>query len=383
MFEKLRLSYLWFSSRVVGIVSFCFKGQPVGDCFWLLDVLLLLAVFQLYASLSTKFDDTSLVVFDMVKVAVTLLSGMRILSIVLLREPIASLRNFVTSNRLNSGDAVFDELERRRFNKFSRAALLVIYGATVLDTILLSVPNSSKDSVLELPPQLVSTGKYASNTLYFLFVGLLALSIVPKMFSALSCSQVLLVGMRWKFKMLVHRYETIANLRLLDVDDYYERIECKVLEAVEQQLEFWSYLQILKDLVAKQFFLVHYFSVGAIGSMLYVSRDIGLNILSVAVFASTLVLMLEYFLWCHLVDSFEDVADSVGSRIFELCAKIPYSPKYRTRYRKLQTSLMITWIVARNGVSMNCMGLFKISTIAFVGFVNTAYSVLMFLINMH
>lgn len=63
----------------------------------------------------------------------------------------------------------------------------------------------------------------------------------------------------------------------------------------------------MKDLVAKQFFLVHYFSVGAIGSMLYVSRDIGLNILSVAVFASTLVLMLEYFLWCHLVDSLEDV----------------------------------------------------------------------------
>ncbi|XP_062550256.1 uncharacterized protein LOC134215008 [Armigeres subalbatus] len=374
---------IWWSSMWTQVCRFWSSEGPAGDCFWLLDFLLLLAVLQFFDSSQTKSETAFQIVLDVIKVTVVCLVGVRVLLIVSLEKPITSLRKSITSDRVNSGDRAFDELEYRRFNKSGRAMLLIIYGLIIIDTILLSIPNPMKDSVLELPPQLCRVGKQMSGVFYFAFVGFIALSMIPRMFCSLACSGILLMGLRLKLKMLTHRYKTIIEYPFLDADRYYSRVDREVQNVVDQQLECWSQLQVLKDCVGKQFFMVHYFAVFAIGALLFVCQDMGLNILSVAIVTTTMGFLLEYYLWCALVDSLQDEAQTIGYLIFELCAKIPYIHKYRHQYKRLQTSLMITWINTGNGLKMNCMGLFEISKVSFVYLLNVAYKVLMFLINMN
>ncbi|XP_062549934.1 uncharacterized protein LOC134214629 [Armigeres subalbatus] len=300
-----------------------------------------------------------------------------------LKKPISSLRNAIISDRVNSGDRAFDEREYRRFNKSGRTMLLIIYGLVIVDTVLLSIPHPMKDSVLELPPQLARSGKAASGVLYFFFLGFIALSLIPRVFCSLACIGILLMGLRLKLKLLANRYETIIGYIFLDADSYYERVGREVRIAVDQQLECWRQIQILKNCVRKQFFVVHYFAVFAIGALLYLCQDLGFNVLSVAIVATTAGFLLEYYLWCDLVDSLQEEAHTIGYLIFELCAKIPYIQKYRLQYKRLQSSLMITWINTGNSLKMDCMGLFEISKVSFVYLLNVVYKVLMFLIKIN
>ncbi|XP_029736243.2 uncharacterized protein LOC115271006 [Aedes albopictus] len=98
--------------------------------------------------------------------------------------------------------------------------------------------------------------------------------------------------------------------------------------------------------------------------------------------ASVTYFLFEYFSLCYLVDSFQDEVDSIGQHIFESCARIPFRSERRSEYVQLRTTLMIMWINTRNGIHMDCVGLFEINTPKFLALLNIAYSVLTFLTQM-
>nr|XP_029736243.1 uncharacterized protein LOC115271006 [Aedes albopictus] len=98
--------------------------------------------------------------------------------------------------------------------------------------------------------------------------------------------------------------------------------------------------------------------------------------------ASVTYFLFEYFSLCYLVDSFQDEVDSIGQHIFEICARIPFRSERRSEYVQLRTTLMVMWINTRNGIHMDCVGLFEINTPKFLALLNIAYSVLTFLTQM-
>nr|XP_029732144.1 uncharacterized protein LOC109414917 [Aedes albopictus] len=211
---------------------------------------------------------------------------------------------------------------------------------------------------------------------------------------------VLLLGMRVKLNIVAHRYRQILKQESLDQEQRFDRMNEEIRKALIQQTECWRYqyafltecfdnssvlyfrhLSILKDIVGKAFIPVHYYSLYCIGSLLYVSRDMGVNATSGVLVASVCFLLLEYYVTCRLIDSLRDVTDSIGYTMFELCARIPYTRKSHQKFVQMKRALIITWINTSNVSFANCFQLFNISTSAFVGMLNITYSVFTFLIN--
>ncbi|XP_029709146.2 uncharacterized protein LOC115255306 [Aedes albopictus] len=139
---------------------------------------------------------------------------------------------------------------------------------------------------------------------------------------------------------------------------------------------------MLANMVGTAFLLTHYYSLLNIGALVYMWHTMGFNGFSMVYLLTFIALLFEYYIWCRLVDSFQDVADSIGQLVYEICVYMPHSPDHHSEYRQLRTSLIIIWINNAKAYTVSCYGLLKVSTLAFVDMVDITYTVLMFLINM-
>lgn len=265
-------------------------------------------VFHLTHSVINKRNDVFEIVIQATKVCGMGMSGIKVLILFFHKHPIWKLRKFIINHRINSGDTAYDEIEKEKFNRLARTMLLIFYGLILFDTVLMSIPNPAMEVVYGLPPQLSNFGgKYGSRMLCFFYVGLIPMIFFPGYFSNIACVGVLLIGMRAKFNILANRYRRMANQAFLDPEHIYDRLNQELRETFIQQQEYWEHLKILKMLVSRTFFLVHYFSIMSIGTVCYIFRDFGMNLITAFFVITIFVLLLEYYSWCNYVSSFQDV----------------------------------------------------------------------------
>ncbi|XP_011493770.2 uncharacterized protein LOC23687403 [Aedes aegypti] len=406
---RKRFNYQWLP-KMFEIRSLL--THRANNCFWLLDLLLLIAgirseltshwpaecliryfanclficqyiagILRLIHALDHEEDGSFLIVCEILIVISLSFACMKVFAINCLRGSLHTLRNFIIGTRVNSGDESFDEFQQLKFFRSARFMMLIVFGLIASDTVLFMIPNRYADVILGLPPQLYMIGKPASSVVNFLLVTFSALGFFPKYLSNVTYIGILLIGMHSKLTSLVHRYRLMLNHPVSSPNQYFEWMSCEVEMVSIQQLEYWNHLRILKNIIGKTFFFVHYFAIFSIGTSGYAIHNVGFNTLSAISLASTLIFLLEYYLLCLWIDKLQDVADSLGSTISELCTKMPYSREYHSKYFGLRASLMITWINTQHAFSMDCMGLFKISTSSFTSLIDTAYTMLMFLTN--
>nr|XP_029709479.1 uncharacterized protein LOC109417563 [Aedes albopictus] len=323
----------WTKERSIRIFSNCLF--VFGISMLALDVL---------SDFLERWDDNFVKVMALLKLTSICLSCLKTVAIVFLKEPIATLRTFILSQRVNSGDEVFDALERRKLNETARTMLRCMLGLIVVEMILLSIPNQTMDNVFRMPPVLLHIGETPSRIVHALFMCSLPVFLLPRLFSNIAYIGVLIMGMQMKLKMLAHRYRGMLNLTASNVENYLERVD--TLEPSFSCGKIWDSTDF------PPFFLLTFLS-----------------------------LLLEYYVWCHLVDSFHDVASSMGEEIYEICVHIPHSRDHHSKYIQLRTSLIIIWINNSNGYTVNCFGLLNLSILTFVDMANITYSLLMFLIN--
>ncbi|EJY57775.1 AAEL017050-PA [Aedes aegypti] len=383
-----------------------------GDCFWLLDVLLLFggmrststsiwrsehfirlatnclfayqviaAGFQLKNVATDKQNDVLGIVVEMIKFTGICACCLRSSCVAYFKKSFETFKNFIIYESTNSGNIVFDELERHKFQKYARLMLQAVFGLIISDTILLSIPCTATRNLIGFPVQFSVASEWASRVLQVLLVISFPLATFPKFTSSMASNVILLLGMRAKLNIVAHRYRLILNRHLLKAEHSMERLDLEVRAALIQQIECWRHLSIVKDTVGKTFIPAHYYSVYCIGSLLYVSQDMGINATSGVLVASVCFLLLEHYFTCRLIDSLRDVTDSIGYTIFQLCAQIPYSRKHHSKFIRMKRTLIIAWINTCNATPVNCFQLFELSTSAFVRLLNTTYSVFTFLID--
>ncbi|XP_062716041.1 uncharacterized protein LOC134291818 [Aedes albopictus] len=389
MISLIRVVWLWlkrvFPIKINNIRHFSLNEGPTGDCFWLLDVFLLLAGVRSHATsrwATEGFIRYSINVFHSMKLSGIFVAGAKVTLVAYFGTSIGHVRNLITGNSINSGDEAYDELEYAKFKKLARKMMLVVYTVLIVDAFLMFIPCAATQELFTLPPPLSRAGPALSPVLYTCAAQLLFLGAVPKFFSNLACIGTLIIGMRSKLQVLVHRWDRILNHPLESPRLYFERMDRELRIVLDQQMEYWKQLQILKGLVEKSFFIVHYYSLYSIGSCFFVARELGINVLTGVIYASAFAYLMQHYLWCHLVDSLQDVANTIGDEIYVHCAQMPYSRKYHKQYVQMKTSLIIVWYNTINGMSMQCMGMINISTATFGDLINIIYSVLTFLINM-
>ncbi|XP_062716040.1 uncharacterized protein LOC134291816 [Aedes albopictus] len=341
----------------------------------------IVAILHVTHAFITEDSELFEVVFHLMKLSGIFVAGAKVSLVAYFGESVANVRRLITDNRINSGDKTYDDLEKAKFNRSARKVMRAVFGVIFVDAILLIIPSSATKKLLNLPPPLSRTGPIISPVLWVCSAQLLFVGVIPKFYCNMACVGTLILGMRMKLKILAHRWDRILNHPLEWPEYYFERMECEVRITLNQQTEYWRQLEALKTLVEKSFFIVHYYSLYSIGTCFFVARDLGMNVLAGAIYASAFVYLAKHFLLCRLVDSLQDVADTIGHEIYRHSAQIPYSRKCHRQYVQMKTTLVIVWHNTINGVSMMCLNMIQITTVTFVDLINIVYSVLTFLIN--
>ncbi|XP_011493453.2 uncharacterized protein LOC23687736 [Aedes aegypti] len=330
-------------------------------------------LLQLEHSLNTENNDLPVKMWEIVKFGTWCNTTVKLFLSLLLHERITVVRNFITSDRVNSGDHAFDDYEYQKFNRYVKIMIGLLSSLIVVDIILLTLPVSSIEGAFASPPQLQKTGKVISGIIHCITVRFVSLLVHPRCFSNLTSAATLLLGMRAKLRMLSHRFTKLLTLSDLSWDIYFEHMSRELREALLQQTEYWRFLGVLKGLIAEIFVLVHYFAILTIGAFFYITTGTGISFMSFAITTAAIYLLLEYYFLCRLVDSLQDEAEAMAGVILELCTRMPYSREHHSKYIELRTSFMIILLNIRQGMLMNCFGLFEISTLAFVELLNTAF----------
>nr|XP_029708445.1 uncharacterized protein LOC109417564 [Aedes albopictus] len=333
-------------------------------------------VSQVWNGLDDTWDDVAEKVMGLLKITSPCLAIMKVLVMIHLRKPLVILREFIFDSRVNSGDKTYDEVEQEKLNQFGRSMFRAMFAFIAVEMLLLSIPNRTMASMFQMP----SWG--ASTFLYYFFVSTLPLGLLPRLWSHLSYIGILVMGMRMKLGMLVHRYRLMMKVSNLDLNQYFGDMNRNLREAIAQQLYFLRQFHILANAIGKAFLLIHYYSIFSIGTIMFMGKHMGVNVFSAAFVVMSLALLLEYYVWCYIVQSIKEMATSIGDLIYEICASIPYSQSLHSEYVQLRTSLIIIWINNRNGYTVSCFGILRLSILAFVNLLDVAYTVLMFLINM-
>ncbi|XP_062551980.1 uncharacterized protein LOC134217223 [Armigeres subalbatus] len=170
-------------------------------------------------------------------------------------------------------------------------------------------------------------------------------------------------------------------LSIVDVDNYYEMMSREMRETIEQQMEYTRQFNSLASIAGKMFLVVHYNAILGIALYMFVATSLGLNVFAFAFLFMSLAWLLEYYIWCQLVDSLQEPANSIGELIYDICVHIPHSHERHSEYIQLRTTFMIIWMKTRKGYIVNCFGMVKICMLSFVNVVNMVFTVLTFLIN--
>ncbi|XP_062705100.1 uncharacterized protein LOC134287369 [Aedes albopictus] len=413
MCSTSRVSWNQIRSKFDKIRQLWSDEEPRGDCFWLLDLITLIGgnkgattsrfkgrhyirflsnslfayqgfvfLLQVIHSLHNHKDDVALVVFEVLKLFIYLVSVSKMVVFAHLRKPIATIRDFVIGNSVNSGSTDFDEFEQRNFNHYARTTMKLSIGLMLVNFVAFSVPNSVTEKALGLPPLLQGFGQPTSSILRCLAVNFMPFGIVSRFFTNFTTVVALLLGMRAKLRMLAYRYAQILVHSRIDADYTLALINRDIRETLNQQLEYWRVLHDLKHLVGNMFFLVHYSSIFTVGAFMFIAQHTGVNIFSATLASGATFFLLEHYFQCRLIDTLQDEVNSISYVIYELCAKLPYSrTANRSEYVQMRSSLMIISMNTSGGVSMSCFGISNISTLTFVDLAHTAYIVLTFFIS--
>ncbi|EAT47251.2 AAEL001617-PA [Aedes aegypti] len=297
-------------------------------------------------------------------------------------DSVDKVEHFIRSRPMSSGEDQYDSTVRGKFLRSTLVMIRWVLGVLIVDEILFAFPNSQRNKLFKLPPAMSSLGTGITGWLAnFLFVNWMPLIWLSKYLCCTTKLGVLLMGLRVEFKILTHKLEQITRQAksIESVEDH-----CKFLK---KELEVFLYKQaelrrIDSSFVGNGIFMIYYYALFFIGTMLYVTHHQGFEFYSLTFASSVVVTLLECYWWCQLVDSFQDDAESMGNELYDICAGIPYARQSHRTYVEMRTSLMIIWINARHSLAIDCVGIFSISTAIFVQMLNTSYSVLMFLINM-
>ncbi|EDS32840.1 conserved hypothetical protein [Culex quinquefasciatus] len=357
-----------------------FSKSQAKDVFWLLDYLLilggtyhrprgvwritiwylyqLLSVFQcclqiliVVSNLNSLQDQTSTIWSAISLLAMTLCYVKQLL-LWRYRESINNLRTFITGSRFCSGNPSYDEALRSKFSRVSQQMVVAILALILLDEVFIAAPSSLRTRWFGIPQWFYSYGYGTALAIELAFYPFFALIWVSKLFCGSATVAIVLLGLRTELQILTQ---------------YYGRLTRN--------------LQSLQVLFEKIFFLIYYQSIIAAGAISYVIIRDEFSLCSVAVLTCMSISVLECYWWCHLVDTFQDVNETISRHLLNQCCQLPYSDDHHVDYVKMRTSLLIIAGRSRQSVGFSCCGIFKISTAMFANLLNICYSVLMFLVN--
>ncbi|KAL1373555.1 hypothetical protein pipiens_018600, partial [Culex pipiens pipiens] len=297
-----------------------FSKSQEKHVFWLLDYLLilggtyhrprgvwritfwylyqLLSVFQyglqilIVVSNLCSLEDQTSTIWSAISLLAMTLCYVKQLLVWRYRETIKNLRTFITGSRFCSGNPSYDEALRGKFFRISQQMVVAILALILLDEVFISAPSSLRTRWFGIPQWIYSYGYGTALAIELAFYPFFALVWVSKLFCGSATVAIILLGLRTELQILTQ---------------YYGRLSRN--------------LQTLQVLFEKIFFLIYYQSIIAAGAISYVIIRDEFSLCSVAVLTCMSISVLECYWWCHLVDTFQDVNETISKHLLSQCCQ--------------------------------------------------------------
>lgn len=165
-------------------------------------------------------------------------------------ELITTVRKCITNNLVNSGDRAYDQQEHRKFNHTVRTMIRILFAFSIVVSVSFSAPNPIARKAIGLPPHFLAGRPIVSDIIYGLVQFSVAQVIQHRFASIVTSIGTLLLGMRFKLRLLVHRYDRILIQPAANDEVLFSNIVSEIREALKIHLEYWRCFVLYLDCVA-------------------------------------------------------------------------------------------------------------------------------------
>uniref|UniRef100_A0A182N663 Uncharacterized protein n=1 Tax=Anopheles dirus TaxID=7168 RepID=A0A182N663_9DIPT len=224
-----------------------------------------------------------------------------------------------------------------------------------------------------------------SSFLYFPTVGF---------FMGCSIVNAMLVGFLGEMELLGvclgEVFETVEReLKARDARDnralFWTTLHQRLRTCAKRHSEIFIMLTKLQRMASFVFLQHHIFSLGLVTAGCYVTLR-GQALRENIVFSEyPISIVLEYFIFCQLVEKLQDMNRSIGDRLYgtDWMMQMRYSRAFHREYRSAALTIGLLLTRSQHRIRFTCGSINAVSMAKFTEFINLSYSIVMFLLNIN
>uniref|UniRef100_A0A182WQU2 Uncharacterized protein n=1 Tax=Anopheles minimus TaxID=112268 RepID=A0A182WQU2_9DIPT len=224
-----------------------------------------------------------------------------------------------------------------------------------------------------------------TSFLYFPTVGfLMGCSIVNAMLVGFMGEMELLANCLGEVFETVEKQLTAQNA-LQDQPSYWFVLNKELRKCAKRHSEIFTMLPKLQRMASFVFLQHHIFSLGLVSAGCYVTLRGSSLRENVVLSEYPISVILEYFIFCKLVEKFQDMNRFIGDKLYgtDWMTQLRYSRRFHRQYRSETLTIRLLIMRSQQRIRFTCGSINAVSMEKFSEFVYLSYSIVMFLLNIN
>uniref|UniRef100_A0A182T3G3 Odorant receptor n=1 Tax=Anopheles maculatus TaxID=74869 RepID=A0A182T3G3_9DIPT len=166
---------------------------------------------------------------------------------------------------------------------------------------------------------------------------------------------------------------------------YWATLHDQLRECAKRHCEIFTMLPKLQRMASFVFLQHHIFSLGLVTAGCYVTLRGPTLRENVVLSEYPISVVLEYFIFCQLVERLQDMNRSIGNKLYETdwMLQLQYSRKFHREYRSEALTIGLLVMRSQQRIRFTCGSINAVSMEKFTEFINLSYTIVMFLLNIN
>ncbi|EAA44843.1 AGAP002995-PA [Anopheles gambiae str. PEST] len=166
---------------------------------------------------------------------------------------------------------------------------------------------------------------------------------------------------------------------------YWSTLHGELRRCAQRHCAIFTMLPKLQRMASFVFLQHHIFSLGLVVAGSYVTLRGPALRENIVLSEYPISVVLEYFIFCQLVEKLQDMNRSIGDRLYgtEWMLKLQYSRDFQREYRSAALTIRLLIMRSQHRVRFTCGSINPVSMEKFTEFLNLSYSIVMFLLSIN
>ncbi|XP_039435825.1 uncharacterized protein LOC120417733 [Culex pipiens pallens] len=199
-----------------------------------------------------------------------------------------------------------------------------------------------------------------------------------------------LVGLRAEMRIAVDSFGKVMDRVEVRLEqkpgeqNFWKFLQDELNTCIEHHSEVLNQLKVFKNLTNLSFLLLYYMTMLfiALGVIIVFFRAT-LDIFTVTAIDYTLRYLIECYVFCHMVSSFNEEHSKIGPTLSHQpwISQLRCRKEFASQFRQVRATILIVTMQSQRSLNISCGELFELTMAKFTGLVNRSYSVMMFVWN--